>query len=126
LRLGKPQPASLGRIIRQKTKRRITRFDSRILSGNYWQPIAEHEDEWDAMMKELGAERDGNGKWVDVMKAANRENVWAYERDLAADRVRARKMQSIVDEETALALKEGQVVTRGRKGHPLRRYTEGR
>ena len=102
------------------------RFDSRVLSGNYWQPIAEQEDEWDGMMKELGAEREGNGKWVDVMKAADRENLWAYERDLAADRVRARKMQSIVDEETALALKEGQVVMRGRKGHPLRRYTKSR
>jgi hypothetical protein len=97
-----------------------------VLLGNYWQPIAEQEDVWDAMMTKLGAKRDGSGKWVDAVLAADRENMWAYERDLAADRVRARKMQSIVDEETALALKEGQVVRRGRKGHPLRRYIKGR
>lgn len=78
------------------------------------------------MMRKLGIVREGDGQWVDAILAASQQNLWAHERDMAADRMRARKMQGIVDKEMALALKEGQVVIRGRRGHPLRKNTKGR
>lgn len=102
------------------------RFDSRVVLGNYWQPIAEQEDQWDAMMNEQLGIKGEEGRWVDVVLEADRENMWAYERSLAADRALARKMQAIVDKETALALQEGEVIIRGRKGRPIRRYTKRR
>ena len=112
--------------MRQKLERRITRFEFKVLLTNYWVPIARHEDVWDSILEQdhgIGSgdeeanatkgKRESN--WVDVMNNAHRENMKLYETDLATDRALARKMQTIVDKETALALKEGQDVTRGRR-----------
>ncbi|KAF2706727.1 hypothetical protein K504DRAFT_412216, partial [Pleomassaria siparia CBS 279.74] len=120
LRLKKPQPASLSRILRQKEALRIKSFDSRNLLKNYWFPIAENEDQWDAMMDELADEQGGDGQWVDAILHAEKLNKRAYDTKLATDRLMALKMQSIVERETELALKEGHVVMRGRKSNPLR------
>ncbi|KAF2182239.1 hypothetical protein K469DRAFT_586944 [Zopfia rhizophila CBS 207.26] len=115
LRLKKPQPPSLSRILRQKLDKRIKKFDQKTLLLNYWMPLAKHEDEWDYIIRrELGGEGE-SVKWVDAVRKAEIENTIAYERDIARTREIAERMQRIVDSETALAIKEGQKVVRGRR-----------
>lgn len=123
LRIKKPQPPSLSRILRQKIAWRQTSFDRRILIGNYWMPLARQEDEWDEILRTSLGIDDGKGnaketKWVDVLIQADFENARQYDRALARDREIAKKMLRIVDQETALALAEGQKIIRGRKGRP--------
>jgi len=136
LRLTKPQPPALSRVLRQKLSRRIERFHQRVLLSNYWIPIAKYEDEWDAILRrECGfkgehdsGEVDGRGngapqrpaKWADVMLQAWEENADVFEKDLMTDKAIARKMLGIVDAETRLAKLEGQTVVRGRKGRPIK------
>ncbi|KAH6615276.1 hypothetical protein C7974DRAFT_367470 [Boeremia exigua] len=119
LRLTKPQPASLSRVLRQKLARRIEHFHQRVELQHYWLPLARQEDEWDALMGSQGIEGTEGG-WADVVVEAERENGMMYEAEMARDREVIRKMQWIVDEETRLALKEGQEVVRGRKKAPIR------
>ncbi|KAF2632246.1 hypothetical protein BU25DRAFT_331967 [Macroventuria anomochaeta] len=120
LRLTKPQPASLSRVIRQKLTRRIGRFHQRIELGKYWLPLAKQEDEWDMLMVAQLGRREDRIKWTDAVNEAEKQNVATYEEELAKDREIAKKMQGIVDEETRLALKEGQEVVRGGKKSPIR------
>lgn len=144
LRLTKPQPPALSRVIRQKLHRRNERFHRSVLLSNYWIPIARQEDEWDDILyREVGI-RDETGRggevkkvrdrgkhgakggmtkpggWVSVMLEAHEENWQAYEKDIATDKEIAKKMLAIVDEETRLAKLEGQTVVRGRKGKPIK------
>lgn len=91
--------------------------------GNYWLPMAKHEDEWDALVN-LNARRrvdrdDDDVRWVDAVRLSEQENQAAYERDLAKEKEITRKMQRIVDLETELALKEGQTIMRGRRRRPI-------
>jgi hypothetical protein len=96
--------------------RRITRFSLKVLLTNYWIPISQQEDAWDAiMLEEHGIKSGREGKWVDVMDSAYADNVRLYETDLGTDKALARKMQGLVDKETKLALSEGQEVVRGRR-----------
>lgn len=132
LRLTKPQPASLSRVLRQKLARRMATFHARIELQNYWLPLAQQEDEWDALVaREAGkgmglGDTDGlrvvaaEGKWVDVVLRAREENVDVYEEWLRRDRGIIKRMQGIVDQETALVLKEGREVVRGRAKAPIR------
>jgi hypothetical protein len=142
LRLTKPQPPALSRVLRQKLNRRIERFHRRVLLTNYWLPIGQEEDKWDDILrKECGFnddyERDigrqpghhghDNGgvpqrsvKWTDIIRQAIKENEATYAEDLKTDRVIAKKMLDIVDEETRLAKLEGQTVVRGRKRRPIK------
>jgi hypothetical protein len=120
LRLTKPQPAALSRVLRQKLARRIARFHNRVELMNYWLPLAKQEDEWDMLMTAQLREREDRVKWTDAVHEAKRLNVVLYEEELAKDREITRKMQSIVDEETKLALKEGQTIVRGREKAPIR------
>jgi hypothetical protein len=117
LRFGKPQPPALSRILRQKLDKRITRFDTRVVMEHYWIPIAHQEDEWDDLLRQnYGVTDEGNGnvdegrevRWADAWYEAKHENVKAYEDDLYSDRRIAKQMQNLVDQETALALEEGQ------------------
>ena len=124
LRLTKPQPASLSRVLRQKLARRMATFHARIELQNYWLPLAQQEDEWDALLsREAG---DGvravaeESRWVDEVLQAREENVEVYEEWLRRDRGLVRRMQAIVDRETALVLKEGREVVRGRAKAPIR------
>jgi hypothetical protein len=124
LRLTKPQPASLSRVLRQKLARRMETFHARIELQNYWLPLAQQEDEWDELVAaegekgmEQGAEE---GRWVDVVLKAREENVEVYEEWSRRDRGIVKKMQGIVDRETALVLKEGREVVRGRVKAPIR------
>ena len=99
-------------------------FHARIELQNYWLPLAQQEDEWDALLsREAG---DGvravaeESRWVDEVLQAREENVEVYEEWLRRDRGLVRRMQAIVDRETALVLKEGREVVRGRAKAPIR------
>ncbi|ORX95405.1 hypothetical protein BCR34DRAFT_629022 [Clohesyomyces aquaticus] len=125
LRLGKPQPPNLSRILRQKLEQRQVTFDQKIELANYWQPIATQEETWDDIIAEHFALVDGKGEgnqeptWTQAIAEAERINTAKHDHDMASDRVTARRMQKIVDQETALALQEGQTIIRGRRvRHP--------
>lgn len=120
LRLTKPQPAALSRVLRQKLARRIGRFHQRVELQNYWLPLAKQEDEWDVLMAAQLRKREDEVHWTDVMYEAEWQNGAVYEEELAKDRAIIKKMQDIVDEETRLALEEGEEVIRGRKKAPIR------
>jgi hypothetical protein len=120
LRLTKPQPAALSRVLRQKLDRRIERFHRRVELQNYWMPLAEQEDQWDELVLPQLRRREDQIKWADAMHEAERLNGAEYETELAMDAALVRKMQHIVDAETELVLKEGREVVRGRKKAPIR------
>ncbi|KAJ4296649.1 hypothetical protein N0V90_006697 [Kalmusia sp. IMI 367209] len=125
LRIKKPQPPALSRILRQKLERRINRFHLKVLLTNYWIPMSNYEDEWDIILgKECGiVDNDGAAKelpWVYEMVKAERANTTAFEKDMATDRDIATRMVALVDKETELAVLEGQKIQRGRKSRPIR------
>ncbi|KAF1911869.1 hypothetical protein BDU57DRAFT_460445 [Ampelomyces quisqualis] len=124
LRLTKPQPAALSRVIRQRLVSRMNLFDTKVMLGNWWLPMARQEDEWDSLVnRRAGRNMDGREddvKWVHAITASERLNQEVHERTQARDRATTRRMQRIVDLETRMALKEGQTVVRGRKNRPLR------
>lgn len=123
LRLTKPQPPALSRMLRQKLERRITNFHKKVELMHYWMPMGKQEDEWDALVNLQLKQREDDVKWVDAIQLADRENQEAYERDMANDKAIVKKMQSIVDAEMELALKEGRTIVRGRKKKPIRVIT---
>ncbi|KAH7397101.1 hypothetical protein BKA66DRAFT_408599 [Pyrenochaeta sp. MPI-SDFR-AT-0127] len=120
LRLTKPQPASLSRILRQRLDHKQRLFDMKIFLANWWMPICKQEDVWDDLIAAQVTMREDRVKWVDAIHLAERENQRAYDRDVGKDRTISRKMQRIVDLETEMALKEGQTIVRGRKKRPIR------
>ncbi|KAG9186579.1 hypothetical protein G6011_09687 [Alternaria panax] len=120
LRLTKPQPPALTRILHQRLERKTVLFDTKVLLVNWWLPMCQQEDAWDVLINEQLKKRDDVVKWTDAIRLSERENQEAYEHDLRKDRALVRKMQNIVDMETELALKEGQTIVRGRKRHPIR------
>ena len=105
-------------------------FHARIELQNYWLPLAQQEDEWDALVAREAGEGRGLGdglrvvaeesRWVDEVLLAREENVEVHEEWIRRDRGLVRKMQGIVDRETELALKEGREVVRGRVKAPIR------
>ncbi|KAH8727495.1 hypothetical protein GQ44DRAFT_677226 [Phaeosphaeriaceae sp. PMI808] len=124
LRLTKPQPPILSRIIRQRLTKKIKLFDMKVMLVNWWLPMAKQEDEWDALINwEAARGLDGvedEVKWIDAVKMSERQNQTAYEGEQAKDREIIQKMQRVVDLETELALKEGQTIVRGRKRRPIK------
>ena len=119
LRLTKPQPPALSRVLQQKVKRRMLNFHKKVELNNYWLPIAKHEDDWDTLIAARTRRRDDTTKWVDAIYDADAANQKMYDAELARDKENIAKMQAIVDQETALALKEGQTIRRGRKNKPI-------
>ncbi|KAF2832960.1 hypothetical protein CC86DRAFT_389366 [Ophiobolus disseminans] len=123
LRLTKPQPPALSRMLRQRLAKKIRVFDTKIMLGNWWLPMSKREDEWDAIVNmQTGSKVNGHDdgvRWVDAVRLSERENQEAYERDQTKERMVTRKMQKIVDLETELALKEGRTITRGRNRRPI-------
>jgi hypothetical protein len=119
LRLTKPQPPALSRVLRQRLQRKIDVFDTKVLLNNWWLPMCKQEDEWDVLMNAQLKTREDNVKWADAIELSERENQEAYEKDLLKDRDITKKMQKIVDLETKLALQEGQTIVRGRKRSPI-------
>ncbi|KAF2637945.1 hypothetical protein P280DRAFT_406034 [Massarina eburnea CBS 473.64] len=125
LRFTKPQPPALSYIIRQKLKKRIKLFHDRVLLSNYWIPLGRQEDEWDELLeREFGVELMGSRsremRWVDSMRKVLDENNAEHNAMMANDMATARRMTRIVEEETRLAIKEGQTVVRGRKRNPIK------
>ncbi|KAJ4338437.1 hypothetical protein N0V87_003980 [Didymella glomerata] len=120
LRLTKPQPAALSRVLRQKLDRRIERFHRRVELQNYWLPLAQQEDEWDEFLLPQLKKREDGSKWADAMHEAERLNGAEYEAELTADAALVRRMQRVVDVETEMVLKEGREVITGRKKAPIR------
>lgn len=120
LRLTKPQPPALSRILRQRLDFKIKTFDARVLLFNWWLPMCENEDKWDELISARFNRREDNVSWTESVNTALRLNQNAYTKDVAKDRSLIRKMQQIVDQETKLALQEGQTIVRGRKRRPIR------
>lgn len=120
LRLTKPQPVALSRVLRQKLDRRIERFHRRVELQNYWIPLAQQEDEWDESVSLQLGRFEGGTKWADAMHQAERLNAAEYDAEMRADAAIIRKMQRIVDAETEMVLKEGREVITGRKKAPIR------
>lgn len=120
LRLTKPQPAALSRVLRQKLARRNLRFHDKIELGNYWLPLAKQEDEWDALLTEQLMQKEDNIEWAKAVSDAERQLGAQHAEWMANDKEITRKMQRIVDIETELALKEGQAIVRGRRKAPIR------
>jgi hypothetical protein len=87
---------------------------------NWWLPICQQEDVWDALITAQLKECEDTVKWADAILVSARENQEAHEADIRKDRETTRKMQRIVEMETKLALEEGQTIMRGRKRHPIR------
>jgi hypothetical protein len=111
-------------MLRQRLNTRINKFHLKVMLANWWMPMAKQEDEWDALV-DMHAGRsvdgeEGGVKWVDAIGLSERENREAYERYQAKERETTKKMQRIVDLEMELALKEGQMIVRGRKRRPIK------
>lgn len=120
LRLTKPQPPALSRVLRQRLERKIVLFDTKVLLSNWWLPMCKQEDEWDMLINaQLKEPEEDTVRWTDAIRLSERENQEAYEKDLRKDRETTKKMQTIVDLETELALQEGQTIIRGRKKSPI-------
>jgi hypothetical protein len=110
-------------MLRQRLFTKTNTFHKKVMLANWWLPMAQQEDEWDALVNmRAGRNVDGSDgvKWVDAVRMNEKLNQAAYEEDCARDRETIRKMQRIVDVETELALQEGQTVVRGRKKRPIR------
>jgi hypothetical protein len=107
-------------MLRQRLQHKQELFDVKVILSNWWLPMCKNEDVWDELIgMELG-KRGDTVRWVDAIRLSEWENYRAYEKDLQRDRDVTTKMQRIVDEETKLALEEGQTIVRGRKRHPIR------
>ncbi|KAF1841154.1 uncharacterized protein K460DRAFT_322075 [Cucurbitaria berberidis CBS 394.84] len=120
LRLTKPQPPALSRVLRQRLERKQALFNRKIFLANWWMPLCKQEDGWDEHMTAQLMKREDKVKWVEAIHLSEKENQEAYDRNVDKDREMSRKMQKIVDLETELALKEGQTIVRGRQKRPIR------
>jgi hypothetical protein len=128
LRMKKPQPRFLERILRQKSRRRAKRILNILEMQEGGMADAEAEDEWETLMEELGvgeeevegAERDG------VQERTYKKTLWdsvVYVSDLANNErldmvARGETMWKMVLAEQELALQEEKerLVREGREG----------
>jgi hypothetical protein len=111
-------------MLRQRLNTRINTFHLKVMLANWWMPMAQQEDEWDALVEmhagRGGDSEEGGVEWVDAISLSEKENKEMYERYQLKERDTTRKMQRIVDSEMQLALKEGQTIVRGRKRRPIK------
>jgi hypothetical protein len=82
--------------------------------------MCKDEDVWDELINARLKKREDTVRWTDAIRLSERENYVAYEKDQQKDWDITKKMQRIVDEETKLALEEGQTIVRGRRRRPIR------
>ena len=120
LRITKPQPPSLSRMIRARLKQNNRGFEDRILLENYHAPLAMQEDDWDEiLLRDSGVVGEGGEqdmvKWMDFPELAMGLNRSWWDRTLAKRHSTAAQMLAIVDRETELAKQEGTEVARGRR-----------
>jgi len=95
-------------------------FDRKILLSNWWLPLCQQEEEWDALINEQLQEPEDTVKWADAVQLAIQENVASHQAENAKDKEMTYKMQRSVDLETRLAREEGQTIVRGRKRRRIR------
>lgn len=128
LRIKKPQPPVLSRVIRQALQRRIDLFHKKTLLLNYWAPLSNHEDEWDAILEsecdfvEEGSRQYGtfDPLWVDEVNVAEYATRVTHDKDMEKTAETTARMIRLVEMETELAIREGQKIVRGRKTKPIR------
>ncbi|EUC50174.1 hypothetical protein COCMIDRAFT_82785 [Bipolaris oryzae ATCC 44560] len=119
LRLTKPQPPALSRVLRQRLQRKIQLFDTKVLLSNWWLPMCQQEDEWDTLINAQLETREDGVKWTDAIRQSERGNQEAHAKEMRKDREITKKMQNIVDLETKMALEEGQTIVRGGRRRPI-------
>ncbi|KAI1742939.1 hypothetical protein F4680DRAFT_410532 [Xylaria scruposa] len=86
LRLTKPEPALLGRVLRQKIAKRIARMDALLNLKEEGLPAADLEDEWDIAMAQLMREekKKRGRKGRDVDDTVEERLAWEDEHDVGA------------------------------------------
>ena len=120
LRLTKPQPPALSRVLRQRVARKQIILDTKIYLANWWTPLCYQEDEWDRLIGALPDAAEDSVTWAEAMQMNVTLNRLALKRDLEKDQKIARKMRRLVEEETKLANQEGMIISRGRRRKPLK------
>jgi hypothetical protein len=103
LRIKKPIPASLSRVIRQKLKRKQDRVNRRVILDNLLL-IAEMEDDWD--LRTGQAEK--NSTWTSAVEESVSALEEAIEETNQKDYVMAQRMWNVVLKEMELAEQERQ------------------
>lgn len=128
LRIKKPQPPVLSRVLRQALQRRIDNFHTKILLLNYWTPLSNHEDEWDAILerefdfveKDTRLYGSFDPLWVDEVNVAEHAARVDHDKEMKKVAETTARMTRLVEIETELAVQEGQKIVRGRKSKPIR------
>jgi hypothetical protein len=128
LRMKKPQPRFLERILRQKSRRRAKRIANILEMEDSGMAEADAEDQWDALMEGMGVGKGegGGAERAGVKERTYRETMWdavVYVSDLTnAERLdmvaRGQAMWKMVLAEQELALQEEKerLVREGREG----------
>lgn len=108
LRIKKPQPANLSRVLRDKIQQRAHRQARFDFLRYFYVPLAEYEDNWDMVLNRFcGLDRDdGVGRWAKEYQN-QRNEVWTLMNESTEKSMElARRQWAIVEEERKLAEKE--------------------
>lgn len=126
LRMKKPQPRFLSRILLQKSRRRAKRIFNILEMEDSGMADAEAEDQWDTMMEALGAAKEAGRRRKGVQERTYKQTMWdavVYMSDLTnRERIdmvaRGQAMWKMVLAEQELALQEEKerLVREGREG----------
>jgi hypothetical protein len=127
LRLTKPQPPSLSRMIRQKLEARQKIWDG-VEFLKKLNPLAEDEDEWDEIVTEMdGRLKDPTGATFIEAQRETYRSWWQKSREMEAKGPEmARRMQEIVEEEGRLKREEDEEWRRVKRGEARRRRSARR
>ncbi|KAF2088978.1 hypothetical protein K490DRAFT_14505, partial [Saccharata proteae CBS 121410] len=110
LRFSKPQPRSISRIINNKVDQRQRRIDLIDELQNHGFEMGSWEDDWDDLLEEMHGvpnEDDERGEgWTYEMRASVKTLYADIRSAKEQNRRFAKKMQTIIDQETALAEEE--------------------
>ncbi|KAI1757964.1 hypothetical protein F4782DRAFT_4802 [Xylaria castorea] len=97
LRLTKPEPPLLSRVLRQKLAKRVARTQRVIYLRDEVLPAAVLEDEWDTAMARLMREEEKEKKRSSQTGARRRNNDWDWDADADAVTERLRREDSHAD-----------------------------
>jgi len=119
LRLSKPQPLGLSRMLLWKTRRQRMRIEAAVALNEDALPLAQDEDMWEDLIAERArAEQrtvETNGRYARAVHDGSEEITRLLVRERADNIARAAAMMRIIEQETALALEERRA-KRGRQG----------
>ncbi|KAF2668106.1 hypothetical protein BT63DRAFT_457408 [Microthyrium microscopicum] len=107
IRWKKPQPKNVSRTIWMKLRTQQRQLDQvQAIAALHW-PLADREDEWDGMMKRLGAEyEETRGRWAEAVEGYEKELSDKWRADKKRDRERVERFTKIIWRERELAEKE--------------------